>query len=446
MKPVTTLSRAPHPARPAPVARACLALLAVQGALLASPALATNGYFPHGYGLKAKGMGGASLAMSQDSLGGATNPAAMVWAGDRVDLGVDAFSPKRDAERTGAGFATLNGQVESDKTLFWVPEAGFNRMLGADLSLGLTLYGNGGMNTTYPQGNFNCGGGAANMLCGSGTLGVDLSQLVVAPTVAYKVTPTQSVGVALLLGYQRFKAEGLQAFDNAPGFPPFTGSPGSVTNNGYDSSTGVGIRLGWQGKFGAFTAGAAYAPKMNMSRFDKYKGLFAGQGDFDIPSHYGAGIAFSATPTLTVALDAMRINYSDVPAVHNPSSNQAPLGADNGPGFGWQDINVYKLGVSWQATPALTLRAGYNRGDNPIGSADVSFNILAPGVMTNHYTAGFSFAVSPTNEITGALMVAPRRTVSGSSFFNAVLGPGAGGNETIGMKQSAFGIAWGLKF
>ena len=54
--------------------------------------------------------------------------------------------------------------------------------------------------------------------------------------------------------------------------------------------------------------------------------------------------------------------------------------------------------------------------------------------------------VSPTSEITGALMVAPRKTVSGSSFFNAVLGAGAGGNETIGMKQRSFGVAWGLKF
>ncbi|MFO1287593.1 MAG: outer membrane protein transport protein, partial [Rubrivivax sp.] len=277
---------------------ATAALAAAAAALVAAPAFATNGYFPHGYGLKAKGMGGASLALAQDSLGGATNPAAMVWAGDRVDLGVDAFSPKRNAERSGAGFATLNGQVESDKTLFWVPEAGFNRMLGSDLSLGLTVYGNGGMNTSYPQGNFNCGAGPANMLCGSGTLGVDLSQLIVAPTVAYKVAPTQSIGVALLLGYQRFKAEGLQAFDNAPGFPAFTGAPGSVTNNGYDSSTGFGVRIGWQGRFGAFIAGAAYTPKMNMGRFDKYRGLFAGNGDFDIPSHFGFGVAWSAMPTL----------------------------------------------------------------------------------------------------------------------------------------------------
>ena len=71
------------------------------------------------------------------------------------------------------------------------------------------------------------------MLCGSGGLGVDLMQLIVAPTMAYKVAPQHAFGASLLLGYQRFKADGLQAFDNAPGFPPMTQSPGNVTNNGY---------------------------------------------------------------------------------------------------------------------------------------------------------------------------------------------------------------------
>jgi hypothetical protein len=44
------------------------------------------------------------------------------------------------------------------------------------------------------------------------------------------------------------------------------------------------------------------------------------------------------------------------------------------------------------------------------------------------------------------LMVAPRQDVTGSSLFNAVLGPGAGGSEKIGMKQSSIGIAWSRKF
>ena len=427
--------------------RQILRLLAIAAVCIAGPALATNGYFAHGYGIKAKGMGGVSTALAQDSLGGANNPASMVWVGERIDVGADLFMPKRNAERSGAGFPTLNGKVDSNRTNFLVPEFGYNRMIGSDMSLGVSVYGNGGMNTTYPQGNFNCGGPAANMLCGGGPLGVDLIQLMIAPTVAYKLNAQHSVGVSLLIGYQRFKASGLQAFDNAPGFPPFTGAPGSVTNNGNDSATGVGLRLGYQGRLSDMvTIGAAYAPKMNMGKFDKYKGLFAGAGDFDIPSHYSLGIAFTPSAAVTVALDFGRINYSDVAAVSNPSMPVAPLGATNGPGFGWKDVNVFKIGAAWRLSDALTLRAGYNKGDNPITPADVTFNILAPGVVKDHYTAGFTYALDKTSEISGALMVAPRQTVTGASLFNAVLGAGAAGNETIGMKQTSIGLAWGRKF
>ena len=415
--------------------------------LLASSAFATNGYFPHGYGIRAKGMGGASVAMTEDSMGGANNPAGMVWVGSRLDVGMDLFSPRRDATRSDAGFPTLNGSVDSQSKNFLVPEFGYNRMLGNDMSLGVTVYGNGGMNTNYPQGDFNCGGGPANMLCGSGNLGVDLMQLIVAPTIAYKLNSQHSVGASLLLGFQQFKAYGLQAFDNAPGFPPFTGAPGSVTNNGYAHSNGVGIRLGYLGRLSdSLTVGAAFAPKMNMSRFEEYKGLFADNGDFDIPSHYTIGLAFTPAPAVTVALDYQRINYSGVGSVGNPSSVQAPLGAPGGPGFGWNDINVVKLGVQWRATSAWTLRAGYNRGDNPVRSEDVTFNILAPGVMKQHYTAGFSWAMNAADELTGSLMLAPRQSVTGSSLFNAVLGAGAGGNETVRMRQTAIGLAWSHKF
>jgi long-chain fatty acid transport protein len=424
-----------------------LRLAPLAAALAAAPAFATNGYFPHGYGLKAKGMGGVSIALAQDAMGGATNPASMAWAGSRLDIGLDVFSPRREAERTGAGFPTLNGQVESGRKWFGVPELGYNKMVNPDLSLGVTVYGNGGMNTSYPQGNFNCGGGAANMLCGSGELGVDLMQLVVAPTAAYKFAPRHSLGASLLLAYQRFEAKGLQAFDNAPGFPPFTQSPGNVTNRGKDSSTGVGIRIGYFGRLtDSLSVGASYSPKMDMGSFDKYRGLFANNGDFDIPANYGVGAAFTPARGWTVAADWQRIKYSGVPSVGNPSAAAAPLGASNGPGFGWRDIDVFKLGVAWQVNGAHTLRVGYNHGDNPIRGSDVSFNILAPGVMTSHYTAGFTHALDAASEITGAFMYAPSKSVTGPSLFNAVLGPGAGGNETIRMRQFSFGLAWGRRF
>ncbi len=419
-----------------------LAALFVAGA-----AMATDGYFPHGYGIKAKGMGGASVAMADDSQGGANNPASMVFAGSRLDFGLDLFSPHRDASRTDAGFPTINGSVTSGDTNFIVPDFGYNAMVRSDLSLGVSVYGNGGMNTHYPQGDFNCGGGSANMLCGSGPLGIDLMQLIVAPTVAFKLNDQNALGVALLVGYQQFKAHGLQAFDNAPGFPPFTQSPGDVTNNGYARSHGVGIRVGYMGRLSdEFSVGVSLAPKMNMSRFDKYQGLFADGGKFDIPAHYAAGIAYTPIPAVTLALDFERILYSGVPSVANSSMVRAPLGAADGPGFGWKDISVVKLGLEWRANPAWTLRAGYNHSGQPISGDNVTFNILAPGVVTNHYTAGLTWAVAAKDELSAAMMYAPKQSVSGSSLFNGVMGPGAGGNETISMYEYSFGLSWSHKF
>lgn len=410
-----------------------LALLASLAALPAA-ALATNGYFPHGYGMKNKAMGGASIALAHDSFGGANNPANMAFVDDRFDIGLDWFNPVRSAERRGAPVPSLNGRVESDSENFFIPEFGFVRRLNPQLTFGVTLYGNGGMNTDYPQGNFNCGFGAANILCGSGRVGVDMMQLIVAPTLAWKFHPQHSVGIAPLFGYQRFKIEGVQSF------APLSSDPNALTNRGYDSSTGFGVRVGYQGRAGIASFGAAYAPRMRMSAFDKYKGLFAEQGDFDIPSHYGLGVAVNATPALTFALDYTRINYSEIKSVGNPSTNPPPLGASNGPGFGWRDIDVFKLGIAWQATGALTVRAGYNRGDNPIQPRDVTFNILAPGVMKDHYTIGFTYALSPTSELSMSYMRAPKQSVSGSSF----LAPGA--TETIEMHQNQLGIGFAMRF
>ena len=102
--------------------------------------------------MKAKGMGGASVAMAKDAFGGANNPASMVWAGDRFDIGVDLFSPKRDISRSGSGFGMLDGSVSSGSNLFFIPEFGYNKMIGWDMSAGISVYGNGGMNTDFDGG------------------------------------------------------------------------------------------------------------------------------------------------------------------------------------------------------------------------------------------------------------------------------------------------------
>ena len=218
------------------------------------------------------------------------------------------------------------------------------------------------MNTDYPGGQISspyCGGfgntGSGNLLCGSGKLGVDLMQLIIAPTLAYKVAPDHAIGISPLLGVQLFEAKGIQPFAG------FSTSQSDVSNNGHDTSKGFGVRLGYMGKLSPnVTVGAAYASKMNFSRFKDYSGLFAERGDFDIPENYNLGLAVQVNPQFLVALDYQRINYSGVASINNPMSNLGGcmtgdmtmcLGGSNGAGFGWQDINVWKLGDILNSTP-----------------------------------------------------------------------------------------------
>jgi long-chain fatty acid transport protein len=428
---------------------------------------ATDGYFSHGYGMKAKGMGGTSIAVAQDAFGGANNPATMAYAGDQFAVGIDLFSPSRKAERTGGAAFGLDGSAESDSNYFGIPEFAYNRMVRPDLALGVTVYGHGGMNTDYPGDQlpspgacgpatgpgtgFNPAPGPYNLFCGNGRLGVDLSQLVIAPTLAWRFHPNHSIGIAPLFGYQRFRAEGLQAFEG------LSTSPGNVTNRGHEDSIGWGVRVGYYGQITPqFAIGATYQSKLSMDELDDYKGLFAESGGFDIPSNWGIGVAVRPTPQWLIALDYVRINYSDANSVNNPSNlilqcaggdASACLGGSNGAGFGWQDVDVIKVGVQYELNPQWTLRGGYNHSDNPIRPSDVTFNVLAPGVVKDHATLGATWKWDAQNELSGAFMYAFNNTVQGPSLLNSFFPPQAQASmqEKIELREWSIGIQWARK-
>jgi long-chain fatty acid transport protein len=398
---------------------------------------ATTGYFQHGYGIKAQGMGGVGIALPQDALAAAANPAGIAWVGERIDFGATLFMPDRGATITGSGAPGANGTYDgNDISSFLIPDFGYHRTISPSLTFGVAVYGNGGMNTDYKTNPFAAYGP------NTGPAGVDLMQLFVAPTLAWK-SGNHAFGASLNLAYQRFKAEGIQ------GFAGFSASPGNVSNRGYDDSTGLGFRVGWTGQVSpTVMLGATYQSKTKMSEFDKYSGLFANQGGFDIPENYGVGIALKATPTLTVAADVQQINYNDIPAVGNSVDcffmGTCQLGSTNGPGFGWQDTTVYKIGLAWEMKPGMTLRAGYVTLDQPIPASQTFFNILAPGVVEDHLTLGLTLQMSRTSELSFMYMPAFEKKVNGSGSIPAV--PFGGGEANLRMSQDSLGVAYGWKY
>jgi long-chain fatty acid transport protein len=431
--------------------------LAVAAAVAAPSARATNGYFAHGYSIKEKGLAGSGVAMAQDSMAAATNPAGMVMVGNRMDLGASLFSPSPRSYTatppTGAGFAA-NGDgssVESDNDFFLIPHFGRNWMLDANRAVGITVYGNGGMNTEWPASNTPGGVGTfGNPMVpfDAGSAGVNLAQLFINGSYSQKFSPNASWGGSIIFAYQRFKATGVS------GFGVISNDPSNLSDRGNDSSTGFGAKLGVQGEVSpGVTLGASYQSKIAMGEFDKYKGLFAENGDFDIPSTWTVGLAWKTPIGSDLTFDIQRINYTDVKAVSNPfrkldtcaGTGPTCLGGSDGIGFGWEDMTIYKLGYQWKTGADWTWRVGYSQGDQPIPNTEVLFNILAPGVIEKHFTFGFTNQMSKTSELNFAAMIAPEKKISGSPSSGSIAGA-PGQTVELKMKQFEIGASWGWKF
>jgi long-chain fatty acid transport protein len=403
--------------------------------------MATEGYFSVGSGARQKALAGAGVADSKDATAISLNPAGLVDAGNQFSASVSVFSPNRKAERFQ--------EVKSDRDIFFIPNMAYSRQLNADTAFGLSLYANGGMNTSYGPDKANA---AFNFGPAGTQLYSDLLQAFVSAGIARRYGSV-SVGIAPIFAMQQFEARGLQNYDNPGGRnPDWTSAKGYVTNRGEDMSYGGGVRGGiqWQAMPG-LRFGLAASSRIYMTEFDKYKGLFAEQGDFDIPATLQAGVAIDATPDFTMMLDYKRIWYSAVDAIANDGPVQglnAPpagrqLGEDNGIGFGWDDINIYKVGMEWDYSPDLTLRAGYSYNDNPLQKEHMTFNVIAPAVVQHHITAGARLKANDRMDLEFAGAYVPEADMTGPD--NGPPQPTAN-TMTFEMSQweATMGIVWKL--
>ncbi|EED36954.1 SalD [Luminiphilus syltensis NOR5-1B] len=419
---------------------------------LATPAFATNGYLTHGIGTHNKALAGSGDATPRMAIDAANNPASGVKLPRSLDLGLAIFSPRREysvseSQLNGqfGAFSLAEGTVKSDRDYFVIPYLAKNWRLDDNSAVTLSTYGRGGMNTDYRGGaaSFDPDGpgpapvGTFRGTFGAGDAGVNLSQAFL--EIAYSMQRADwSLGIAPVIAYQMFEATGLASF--APFTRTFaasggTQSPENLTDRGSDSSFGYGVKLGaiWQASE-ALALSLAYQSETKMDAFDDYSDLFAESGDFDIPASTRLGISYAVAPRVMLHFDIEHTQYGDVGSVGNPLSSvigcpsaglggteiENCLGGKEGFGFGWDDVTVYQAGIEWQpsALPNLTWLAGYNYGEQPIDDSDAVINILAPGVVEQHFTGGFRLMLDSGDMLSAAIMYAPKKSVSGANFFD----------------------------
>lgn len=402
-------------------------------------AWATNGYWSHGYGPKSKSMAGACVAMPLEGMCNAINPAGAVFLGNEMELDVSFFMPDHGFVANPDGLRMIPpGEHESTKDLFLIPSFNYNYMLDADSAVSLTIGGNGGMNTEYDSAVWS----SFNNPLGTATspTGIDLMQGFIGVNYARKINQDHAIGIMPFMAIQGLKTYGLEPFQAMSQYPD------SVSNNGYDISYGFGARIGWMGNLtNRLTLGASYQTRSWMTDFEDYKGLLAEQGSFDIPPNLDLGLSFKINPSLTLALAYQRIFYSDIKALSNStdlpmSPDSAPLGSDNGTGFGWDDVDVFKVGLQWAYSSDLVFRAGYSNSSEAFESSQALMNVLAPAVVKEHFTIGASKLIDPANEVSLAVSYAPEVKLYGT---NDQIG---GQSGYLYMSQWDVTLGWTKKF
>ena len=445
-------------------ARTRLVAASLAAFAVAAPPLAeaTNGLFQSGYGSRQIGIAGGGAAFPQDPLIAAINPAGVVYLGRKNELDLRWFSPRREytvsPSSASGNFPPFPGPtVKSDSESFFIPSLGFSWPVGDgdDKAVGLALYGNGGMNTDYdaadtPFGLGSFAGGATPV--GAGNAGVDYTQMFVNLNYSQKFADGKaSWGVAGILNYSRLEMRGFGAF------APFSLDPANLSDKGHDNDTGVGARIGVQGDVSpGVTLAASYQTEIK-NKFSDYGGLFPDGGKLDIPATIQVGLAAKAGPG-TITADVQHLFYGGTKGVGDPGTTGLPtgcmpsapfttspvasgpscLGNDPGIGFGWDDMTVFKLGYTWSYGNDWTWRVGVSYGKQPVSAEDVTFNIIAPGVVETHLTAGFSKALAKRREFSMALMYAPENCQSGPDLFT----PG----QTVELCMHQIGINAGFSF
>ena len=406
-------------------------------AVVAPPAMATNGDNLIGIGPISRGMGGVGIAAPQDAISAVfANPAGMCFGpycpGSEVNFAGTLFMPNVSASVTTAGQSV---SADSDKKVYAIPAIGLSVPITTDWRFGLSAYGVSGLGVDYRNTSIANSTlpfpGNPPLVAGSYT---QLQTMKFAPAIAYAVDKNFSVGLALQIDYSSLDL-----------------------GNGSSFNYGIGVELGAIYKStDMLSFGLTYVTPQEVN----YKNVVNLNGNIyslklASPQQIGLGIALEPIKdTLLVEVNGKWVNWANA------------KGYDD---FDWKDQWVFGIGAQYKPIKPLALRVGYNYANNPVKEhsnfagfnpadpADAptttvqgipfptyyyeTFRIIGfPAIVKQHITFGVGYDISKRFAVNAGYTHAFKEdiTESGTNF----------GNQAVTLKSSLyedsveFGFTW----
>ena len=340
---------------------------------------ATNGDNLIGFGAKSRAMGGVGVATNLEAENSLSNPALLAWLKeDSMEVGITYFTPT----------IKTNG-TKSEAIHNFIPHMALAQGSDSGFSYGLGLYGSSGMGVDFRNSNNPA-------LMDART---NLSIMKITPTIAYDAGDF-SFGFSPIIQYGSLNIS--YVFGQPVGM-------GKSDDFGFGYKAGIGYRL-----TPALNVGIIYQSAIAMS----YKNTLSVASTpfvpaipapimdkLEQPQEFGIGFSYHIAP-FTVLADYKTVFWG---------------GADCYWDFGWQDQNVYSVGLKYEKN-GTWFGAGYNYAKNPIMNnygADENmkavinaFNyIFFPATQEEHFTIGAGTMVSKDTSVSFSVVYGVKNSI-----------------------------------
>ena len=300
-----------------------------------------------------------AISEGQNAFAGVVNPANAVWIPDRLDLGAYLVQQKFSLTNKDNNPFFPPGKLNLThhcKNLFTADAAIHKRfeIKGIQSSFSVALYSTPSQTKLHTK--------EPLPLSGTTPLFVSNKTNVLSAIFSFKLNPSHSVGISIDYLYLSHERKGFQNADN----PLRSVSPGHVTNNGKDHSSGIGLGLGWRWNITEkLKFGLAWIKKSYCGQYRKYRGYEPHHARNYFPQTVGAGFSYHFNTKMAGRVECLWVNSGDLPASNNNVLSNGQLntnkrGSKKSPGPGLQDATFLNLGLGYQVNSILALGVSYS--------------------------------------------------------------------------------------
>lgn len=382
---------------------------------LAAPALANNGLNLIGFGAESITMGGADLAVARDTSALNTNPAGLSRIADRqLDLHTTVAYALDVRHQDGFG----NDEGVSNRYIA-LGNVGYARRLpGQSLVVGFGLFAQGGSGNDY-----------RDITTAFGTED-DLSAILrigkLTTGLAWQPSPMLAVGGSVSLLYADLNQKvfpDTSIYEEGPPEQGFFGyelrgmdvlAPGFKLGVMVTPSEQLSLGLAYTSRVNLPMDGGTLTSDLSALGLGKVTYHDVRATGINLPQEFGAGIAFRPTDRLLTAVELNWLQWSK--AVRSttltasaPDDQNAPAVQSASASMNWRDQYVLAVGMAYDWSPVLILRAGYNYGRSPVPKETI--NPLLAAISRHTYTLGLGYRLSERWRIDGGLEYIGRERV-----------------------------------